>query len=80
MKPEQIAEELSDIDLEKSVLEIKQWHKTGILPGGVVRSVSERVENESKVPDYLSLRVAEDIILFRAAERFIELLADLDKA
>ena len=78
MKPDKIAKELSDIDLEKSVLEIKQWHEIGVLPQvSVVRSVSERVKNESKVPGHLSLKVAQDIILFRAAERFIELLADL---
>ena len=73
MTPKQIVKNLSDDELKQSILEIKQWHKTGKLPDGIVRSVSKRIEQKANVPNHLSLRVTEDAILLKVADRFINM-------
>ena len=66
--------DVEDRDIAIAIIDIDEWHQTSILKeNSPVRKISNRLRNEYQVNSHLSLCMAEDFIMHRAAHRFLDM-------
>lgn len=70
---ESFVAELCDRDLAKAVREIQDWKRTGILKDGITMAMTCGLEQEYFLL-VKSVKIAEEAILERAAEKFVSLM------
>ena len=70
MRNHETIKNINDAVLARAVLEIKEWHDTGVLVDGVCRALANEIKEDH-------LRIVEDVILMEASLRFAKRWCEL---
>ena len=67
---EAVVKSVPDAELRQAVREVLDWHRSGVLPDGVLRGIADRLTVEAGLDADDDPRLAETQVLLEVAARF----------
>lgn len=71
MIPNALVQRLSHQEVEVAAAEALAWRRKGVLEGDSLRQIARRLISEAGIPEDISLRMADTLVIEEAAARYV---------